>query len=69
VNPVIVTGRLDPTIFNGGVTERREVEPGACEESLEEAGPVLHPPEPGPGQRGQLAKVAFDQVSQGPLEC
>ena len=51
-----------------GVTEGYEVEPGACEETLEEAGPVLHPFEPVPGQRGQLADVALDQVGQGPFE-
>jgi hypothetical protein len=41
------------TIFNGGVTEGCEVEPGADEESLEGAWLVLHPSEPGSGQRGQ----------------
>ena len=51
-----------------GVIEGCEVEPGAGEEPLEEAGPVLHPSEPGPGQRGQLADVAFNEVGQGPLE-
>ena len=37
------------------VAEEREAEPGPGEEAVEEAGPVLHPPEPGPHQRGQLA--------------
>jgi len=41
------------------VTEGCEVEPGASEEAIEEAGPVLHPPEPGLDQRGQLADVAL----------
>jgi hypothetical protein len=50
------------------VAEECEVESGACEEPLKEARPVLHPSEPGPDQRGQLAEVAVDQVGQGPLE-
>jgi hypothetical protein len=46
-----------------------EVEPGAGEGPVEEAGPVLlHPFQPGLHQRGQLAEVAFGQVGQGPLE-
>jgi hypothetical protein len=50
--------------LNCGVTEGCEVEPGASEE----AGPVLHPFEAGPDQRGQLAEVAFGQVGQGSLQ-
>jgi hypothetical protein len=38
------------------------VSPG--EEALEQAGPVLHPPEPGLDQRGQLIDVVLDQVGQ-----
>jgi hypothetical protein len=41
-----------------------EVESGLGEEALEEAGLVLHPPEPGLDQRGQLADVLLDQVGQ-----
>jgi len=54
-----------------GVTEGCEVESGAGEEAVEEAGPVLHSLEPGLDQRGELAEVAFGQVGQvgqGPLE-
>ena len=43
--------------------ERREVEPGLGEEALEEAGLVLHPPEPGPDQRGQLIDILLAQVN------
>src|SRR5215469_15356818 len=54
---VIVHGqRIELTIFNSGVTERREVQTGAVEEPLEKAGPVLHPFEPGLDQRGQLGQ-------------
>src|SRR6266487_4190735 len=51
-----------------GVTEGCKIEPGAGEEAFEEAGPVLHPLEPGLDQRGELAEVAFGQVGQGPFE-
>ena len=50
-----------------GVTEGCEVQ-SAAEETVEESGRVLHPPEPGLLQRGQLGEVAFDQVGEGPLE-
>jgi hypothetical protein len=50
------------------VTQGCEVEPGAGEEAIEKAGLVLHPPEPGLGQRSELADAAFDEVGQGPLE-
>jgi hypothetical protein len=46
------------------VTEGCEVEPGAGEEAVEEAGPVLHAPEPGLDQRGELADVAFGEVGE-----
>ena len=59
-------GRL--TISIAEIAEGREVEPGAGEEAAEEAGPVLHPPEPRLDQRGQLADVAFSQVGQGSLQ-
>ena len=45
-----------------------EVEPGLGQEALEEAGPVLHPPEPGLDQRGQLIDVVLDQVGQRPFQ-
>jgi hypothetical protein len=44
--------------------ERREVEAGLGEEAVEQGGPVLHPPQPGPDQRGQLMDVVLDQVGQ-----
>jgi hypothetical protein len=50
------------TIFNGGVTE---VDPGLGQEAIEQAGPVLHPPEPGLYQGGELADVLLGEVSQG----
>ncbi len=37
------------------------MESGAGEEAAEQTGPVLHPPEPGLDQCGQLADVALDQ--------
>ena len=47
-----------------------EAESSAGKEAVEEAGPVLHPSEPGLDQRGQLADVAFSQVGQGQaLRC
>jgi len=51
-----------------GVTEGREVEPGAGEEAVDEAWPLLHPFEPGLHQCGELAEVVFGEVGQGPLE-
>ena len=44
--------------------EGREVKSGLGEEALEEAGPVLHPPEPGLDQRGQLIDVVLGEVGQ-----
>src|SRR5690348_4032005 len=46
----------------------REVEPGLGQEAAEQAGPVLHPPEPGLDQRGQLIDVLLDQVGQRPFQ-
>lgn len=51
-----------------GVTEGREVEPGAGEEALDEAGLVLHVPEPGLGERGELGDVALGEVGQGAFQ-
>ena len=51
-----------------GVTEGCEVQAGAGEEAFEECGPVLHPPEPGFHQGGQLGEVAFGQVGQGSFQ-
>jgi hypothetical protein len=42
-----------------GVTQ---VEPGLGQEAVEEAGPVLHPPEPGLHQRSQLTEVLLGEV-------
>jgi hypothetical protein len=49
-------------------TEWCEVKSGSGEEAVEEAGPVLHPPEPRLHQRGQLADIAFSQVGQGSFQ-
>jgi hypothetical protein len=43
-----------------------EVESGLGQEAVEEAAPVLHPPEPGLHQRGQLIDVLLGEVSQRP---
>jgi len=51
-----------------GVTEGCEVQAGAGEEAVEQAGPVLHPPEPGLDQGGELGEVAFGQVGQGGVQ-
>ncbi|MGO9080262.1 MAG: hypothetical protein ACLQDY_14655 [Streptosporangiaceae bacterium] len=52
-----------------GVTEGCEVQAGAGQEAVEEAGPVLHVPEPGLDQRGELAEVASGEAGQGALEA
>jgi hypothetical protein len=39
-----------------------QVESGLCEEAVDEAGPVLHPFEPGLDQRGQLVEALFGEV-------
>jgi hypothetical protein len=44
--------------------EVTEVESGLGQEALEEAWLVLHAPQPGLDQRGQLADVLLDQVGQ-----
>ena len=44
------------------VTEGCEVKAGLGQEALEEAGPVLHPPQPGLDQRGQLIDVVLGEV-------
>src|SRR6266704_6777073 len=56
------------TSLIAGVTEGCEVEAGAGEEAVEQAGPVLHAFEPGLDQGGELGKVAFGQVGQGSFE-
>jgi hypothetical protein len=48
--------------------EVTEVEPGPGQEAVEEARPVLHPPEPGLHQRGQLADVVLGEVGQRPFQ-
>jgi hypothetical protein len=52
-----------------GLQKGLEVESGSGEETIEEAGAVLHPPDRGPHQRGELADVAFGQVSQGSFQA
>ena len=64
-SPIPSTRTNDPM---AGGAERCEVQPGAGEEAVEEAGPLLHPPETGLHQRGQLDDVALGHVGQGPLE-
>jgi hypothetical protein len=51
-----------------GVTEGCEIEAGAGQKPVEEAGPVLHAPEPGLDQGGELGEVAFGEVGQGSFE-
>ena len=51
-----------------GVTQGCEVQPGRGKEAVEEAVPVLHPPQPGLDQRGELGEVAVGQVGQGSFE-
>ena len=48
--------------------EVTEVEAGLGQEAVEQARLVLHPPEPGLHQRGQLADVLLDQVGQRSLQ-
>ena len=51
-----------------GVIEGCEVEAGAGEETVEQAGPVLDAFEPGLDQGGELGEVAFGQVGQGSFQ-
>src|SRR5579859_866605 len=48
--------------------EGREVESGLGEEALEQAGLVLHPPQPRLDQCGQLIDILLDQVGQRPFQ-
>ena len=48
--------------------EVTEVEAGLGQEAVEEARPVLHMPEPGLDQHGQLADALLGEVGQGPLQ-
>jgi hypothetical protein len=48
--------------------EVTEVEARLGQEALEQAWPVLHLPEPGLDQRGQLIDVVLDEVGQRSLE-
>ncbi len=50
-----------PVVY-GGV---RDAGPGLGQETAGQARPVLHPPEPGLHQGGQLADAALGQVGQG----
>jgi hypothetical protein len=54
-------------ISSAGVTEGCEVQVGAGEKAVGEAGPVLHPFERGFDQRSELATLRLE-VGQGPLE-
>lgn len=51
-----------------GVTKGFDVQAGAGQEPVEEAGPVLHPFQAGFHQGSQLGQVAFGQVGQGPFQ-
>jgi hypothetical protein len=44
--------------------EVTEVKAGLGQEAFQEGRPVLHTPEPGPDQRGQLIDVLLDRVGQ-----
>jgi hypothetical protein len=55
-----------PTIFNCGSYRGRG--PVLGQEAVEGAGPVLHQPEPGPDQRGQLMNVVLGEVGQRSFE-
>jgi hypothetical protein len=57
------------TILNRGVTEGCEVQGDTGQEAFKQAGPVLHPLEPGLHQGGQLGEVAFGQVGQRSFRC
>jgi hypothetical protein len=46
----------------------KQVEPGLGDEAVKEAGPVLHPPEPGLHQCGQLIDVLLGEVRQRPFQ-
>ena len=50
------------------MVEVTQVESGLGQEAVEEAGPVLHPPEPGLHQRGQLVDVLPGEVRQGSFQ-
>jgi hypothetical protein len=56
---VTVAGQAND--FNSGGSEGAS---GLGEEAVEEAGPVLHPPEPGPHQRSRLTAVLLGKASQ-----
>jgi hypothetical protein len=58
------TSQSGPMLVAGD-TKGCQVEPGAGEEAVEQAGAVLHPLKPGLDQRGELGEVAFGQVGQG----
>jgi hypothetical protein len=45
-----------------------EVERGFGDESLDEAGAVLHPLQPRLHQRGELVEAVFGEVGQRPLQ-
>ncbi|SRR6266536_1284549 len=47
---------------------RSEVEPGLGEEAVEEAGPVLHPFEPGLHQRSEWPMLCLVRLARGRLE-
>jgi len=44
-----------------------KVESSLGEEAVEKAGPVLHPPELGLYQGGELADVVLGEVGEGPF--
>ena len=63
VSPADLTARVRPEANDlqlWKLLERRKIKVGLGEEALEQAGTVLHLPEPGLDQRGQLADVVLD---------
>lgn len=51
-----------------GVTQGCEVEPGAGEEAVEEARPVLHPFQPGLHRAASWLMLRSARVAKGPLQ-
>jgi hypothetical protein len=81
MTPMMCAGREIPTSYHSGGLKascelkdlqlwrlRSEVESGLGEEAVDEAGPVLHPCEPGLHQRGQLIDALLGEVGQRSLQ-
>jgi hypothetical protein len=66
-------GRRDAVQLRAGlltisIVDVTGVESGLGQETVEQAGPVLHPPESGLDQRSQLANVVLGEVGQRPFQ-